>query len=78
MSPLSALEAELNTPPTKPCIVGRFLNTLSPGERLAFDAGIDSGIPIDRARKVAKRHGYEGNPSSWHRHYVADCCCPTT
>jgi hypothetical protein len=78
VSTASDIAAELHTPTGRPCIAERFLTTLDDDARAEFDNGIDDGIPVDRARKVARRRGYTGNASSWHKHYAADCCCPAT
>lgn len=63
MSTASDIAAELHTPTGRPCIAERFLTTLDDDARAEFDNGIDDGIPVDRARKVARRRGYTGNAS---------------
>jgi hypothetical protein len=73
--------AAVKTPAAaRPCIVGRWLATLTDDDRTELHALITHGNinTIRRAVATDPDTPYKGSHAPWHKHFTNDCTCHRT
>ncbi|MFI5783135.1 hypothetical protein [Nocardia sp. NPDC051570] len=74
MTLLSDLTAEVAS--AKPCITGRWFDSLSDIDRGDALAWLADGRPKSALLRVARSHGYTGSSAMFYAHSIGDCPCP--